>query len=248
MLPKNIGMANLVAGASGATGMHLVEQLLLKGEDVKVIVRNASNIPPGWKDNPGVTIIEASILDIPDERLRRYVQDCTAIASCLGHNLSFKGIYGKPRRLVRDAVIKLTNAVRQNEPDQPVRFVLMNTTGNRNKERSEPRSVGERIVIALLRVLLPPQPDNEQAARYLQYQIGKADKFVQWVAVRPDSLIDKDDLSAYEVHPSPLRSPIFNSGKTSRINVGHFMAALATDDSLWKQWQSEMPVIYNKED
>lgn len=38
-------MTILVAGASGATGKHLVEQLLISGEKVKIIVRPTTNIP-----------------------------------------------------------------------------------------------------------------------------------------------------------------------------------------------------------
>jgi hypothetical protein len=66
------------------------------------------------------------------------------------------------------------------------------------------------------------------------------------VAVRPDSLIDEREVTEYEVYASPIRSALFNAGKTSRINVSHFMADLMTDDSLWNKWKGQMPVIYNK--
>jgi hypothetical protein len=69
---------------------------------------------------------------------------------------------------------------------------------------------------------------------------------IEWVAVRPDSLIDEDRVTEYEVHPSPIRSATFNPGKTSRINVGRFMADLITDDDLWNRWKGQMPVIYNR--
>ncbi len=32
---------------------------------------------------------------------------------------------------------------------------------------------------------------------------------------------------------------------TSRINVGHFMADLITDEEIWNRWKGQMPVIYN---
>lgn len=64
--------------------------------------------------------------------------------------------------------------------------------------------------------------------------------------MRPDSLIDESQVTDYEVYPSPTRSSIFNAGKTSRINVGNFMADLMTDDVLWNKWKGQMPVIYNK--
>jgi len=121
----------------------------------------------------------------------------------------------------------------------------MNTTGNRNRDLNEPISFVQKCVIGLLRLLLPPQVDNEKAADYLFTQVGKNNKFIEWTAVRPDSLVDDDKVTDYEIHPSPIRSAIFNPGKTSRINVGHFMANLISDDDLWNTWKGQMPVIYN---
>jgi len=59
-------------------------------------------------------------------------------------------------------------------------------------------------------------------------------------------LIDETEVTAYDVHPSPIRSAVFDPGQTSRINVGHFMADLITEDSIWQKWKGQMPVIYNK--
>jgi hypothetical protein len=94
---------------------------------------------------------------------------------------------------------------------------------------------------------VPPHADNEDAADYLRIAIGQDDRRVEWAAVRPDGLMDEDQVSGYDVYPSPIRSATFNAGKTSRINVAHFMADLITDDEIWKQWNGQMPVIYNKE-
>jgi hypothetical protein len=69
---------------------------------------------------------------------------------------------------------------------------------------------------------------------------------VEWVAVRPDSLTNEDTVTAYELHASPTRSAIFDPGKSSRINVAHFMADLITDPHTWNEWKGQMPVIYNK--
>jgi hypothetical protein len=69
---------------------------------------------------------------------------------------------------------------------------------------------------------------------------------VEWAAVRPDDLINEKEVTEYEVHPSPIRSAIFNAGKVSRINVAHFMATLIHDDKLWQKWKGQMPVIYSK--
>ena len=216
-------------------------------QEVKVIVRSKASLPEHWKTHENVTIIEANVLDIPPQELTTLVSDCNAVASCLGHNLSWKGIYGKPRRLVRDAMRNLYVAVAKNEPSTPVKFILMNTTGNRNRDLNEPMTFGQRIVIALLRLLLPPHPDNEQAADFLRTEIGQNNTLVEWVAVRPDSLIDLDEVTEYTLHASPNRNPIFDAGKTSRINVANFMARLITEKELWTNWRGQMPVIYNVE-
>ncbi len=121
----------------------------------------------------------------------------------------------------------------------------MNTTGNRNRDLNESISFREKIVIGLIRLLLPPHRDNEQAADFLRTDIGQNNRIIEWVAVRPDNLIDEKKVSKYEVHTSPIRSAIFNAGQTSRINVGHFMADLITNDKTWNKWKGQMPVIYN---
>jgi putative NADH-flavin reductase len=239
-------MIVLVVGASGATGSKLVEQLLLQNHKVKIIVRSPEKLSESWKTNTDLQIISASILDLSDTEMREIVEDCNAVASCLGHNLSFKGIYGKPRRLVTDATRRLCNAIKSNNLKSPTKFVLMNTTGNRNRDLNEPISFLQKCVIGLLRLLLPPHVDNEKAADYLRTQIDPNNKSIEWVVVRPDGLINEDEVTDYETYTSPTRSAIFNAGKVSRINVGHFMASLINDTNLWTKWKGQMPVIYSK--
>lgn len=235
----------LVVGASGATGRLLVTQLLNKGHHVRAVVRSTSKVLDSLSDHENLTIVRANVLELSDEETRQLVTGCHAIASCLGHNISFKGIYGKPRRLVRDTARKLCKAVKEINPASPVKFVLMNTTGNSNRDVPEKVSLGQSVVIGLLRVVLPPHVDNEQAADFLRVEIGQNDSQIEWVAVRPDGLIDEDDVSEYKLFPSPIRSAIFNPGKTSRINVGNFVARLITEPNVWTEWKGQMPVIYN---
>src|SRR6056297_3168848 len=238
-------MTILVVGASGATGRHLVAQLLKQGHTVRAVVRSQERLPESIRNDGNLFIIEASILELSDTEMAEHVAGCDAVASCLGHNLTFKGIYGKPRRLVTDAARRLCAAIKANKPEKPIKYVLMNTTGNRNRDLNEPISFAHRCVIGLLRLLLPPHVDNEKAADYLRTQIGQNNQFIEWTAVRPDDLINEDEVSDYEIHPSPIRSAIFNAGKVSRINVAHFMADLIGNDDLWQKWKGQMPVIYS---
>ncbi|MCA9888182.1 MAG: SDR family oxidoreductase [Anaerolineae bacterium] len=239
-------MTTLVVGATGATGRLLVQQLLDRGETVKAIVRSPEKLVE-LQGNKNLSLIQASLLDLSDQELAQHVQGCEAVASCLGHNLTMRRIYGRPRKLVTEAARRLCQAVKANNPSHSVKYVLMNTTGNSNRDIPERISFAETAVLSILRLLLPPQVDNEQAADYLRVKIGQNDPVIEWVAVRPDSLINQDVVTEYDIYPSPIRSAVFNAGKTSRINVGHFMAELITNADTWATWKGKMPVIYNKE-
>ena len=240
-------MTTLIVGASGATGKQLVEQLLNMGQKVKVIVRPTGKTTDTWKNNDKITIIKANISEISVVEMMDYLIDCQSVASCLGHNITLKGIFGKPRKLVTDAVKLLCMAIKKNSPNKPIKFVLMNTTGNRNRDLNEPISIGEKLVMGLIRLLVPPQSDNEKAADFLRVNIGQKNKLIDWVAVRPDTLINEDNVTEYELYASPIRSALSNPGKTSRINVGNFMSRLIVENDLWNKWKGQMPVIYNKE-
>ena len=238
-------MSILVVGATGATGRLVAEQLLAQGCEVWILVRSIGGLPEHLINHEHLSVVQASILDLGDAELADLVQGCSALVSCLGHNLNFKGMFGQPRRLVTDAARRLCSAVKIDDRTTPVKFVLMNTTGNSNRDLDEQVSFAQKVVIWLLRQLLPPHADNEQAADYLRTEIGQNNPRIEWVAVRPDGLIDEDEVSEYKAHPSPTRSAIFDAGSISRINVAHFMVELIIRDDTWKVWQGQMPVIYD---
>lgn len=238
-------MTVLVIGASGATGQYVLSQLLEKGEQVKAIIRPTSPSVESLKNHDNLGLIVANISEISTSELKQHLMGCTAVVSCLGHTMSFKGIYGQPRRLVTDTIRHVCQAIEANAPMTPLKLVLMNTTGNRNRDLNEPISLAQHLVIGLLRLLLPPHVDNEEAADFLRRHMGQHHKHIEWVAVRPDGLIDENEVTEYQLYRSPTKSAIFDAGQTSRINVGHFMAELVTRDSLWRQWKGKMPVIYN---
>lgn len=238
-------MKTLVAGASGATGKLLVEQLLKADQQVKAVVRSASTIPDSLINNKNLTIIKSNISEISVGEMVKHLADCQAVASCLGHNLTLKGIYGKPRKLVTDTVRLLCEAALKIKPGKPIKFVLMNTAGNSNRDLNEPISTGHNIMLSLIRLLVPPHSDNENAADFLRTKIGQQNPYIEWVVVRPDTLINEAEVTEYTLHVSPTRSALFNPGKTSRINVANFMVHLINDDRTWIKWKGQMPVIYN---
>ncbi|MDX8366928.1 NAD(P)-binding oxidoreductase [Cytobacillus sp. IB215665] len=235
-------MRVLVLGASGATGKQVVTQLINRQINTRILIRNSATLPKDIKEHPLVEIKKGNINDLNDSEMNNLLLNCNVIISCLGHNPTLKGMFGKPRSLVFNAIKKISDTVK----DKKVKLILMSTAGYTNTLSREKNSLGEKLILSLLYWFLPPHRDNVRAANYLIRNIGEEDENIDWIAVRPDTLVNNDEESSYEVCEFPIRSPIFNAGKTSRINVSHFMAELVTDDTIWKKWAFKTPVIYNK--
>jgi len=237
-------MKVLVLGASGATGKLVVKQLIYRHINTRIVVRKSAIIPQSIIDNPLVEVIKGNVNELNDTDLNEIISGCNVIVSCLGHNVTLKGLFGKPRNLVFDAVRRSCETAKN--ADNRIRLILMSTVAYTNSSIGEAKSLGERIMLALVNLFLPPHRDNVRAANYLVNTIGSMDEMVEWVAVRPDFLVNDDEESSYETYDSPVSSIINNTGKTSRINTAHFMAELLSDEGLWRKWLFKMPVVYNR--
>ena len=231
----------LVVGATGATGRHVVQMLLDKGQEVVAVVRSKETMESllAQKDYGDLLeIYEEPILDISSENLMKLTKDCTTIISCLGHNISFKGIFGKPRNLVEESVKRLTSAM-----PSSCRFILMGSDGVNHPDGKDPaRSFGERVILSLLRCLIPPVADNEKAAAFL-YEKGET---FQWVVVRPTDLVDEEVApEKYDVFERTFGG-LFGESEMSRANVAHFIVELATKNTLFEKYVFKMPFLKHK--
>lgn len=235
----------LVLGATGATGTLVVRRLLENNEKVIALVRSPAKLASLEEEFVQLEIIEGTALETTN--LSEILLQCKAVVSCLGHTMDLKGIYGKPRKLVADSLKKVCHTIKDLNSAVAVKVVLMNTTGFHNAATDPKRTFGDRLVVALLRLILPPQTDNEAAANYLLQVVGQQCEAIDWVIVRPDSLVDQPLETEYTVSEQPVRSPVFNSGKTSRINAAAFMAELAINNMLMDLWKFKSPVIYNSD-
>ena len=236
----------LVLGATGATGCLVVEQLLERGHRVRAIVRSPAALAPDTIEHPGFELIRGTVLDLPDDDVRQALVGCDAIVCCLGHRLSFAGLFGPPWRLVRDSIRRACNLGAGGDRGKPIRVVHMCSTGCRDHANDPPVSLAQRLVVGLIRLLIPPHADNEASLAFFRHGVGALDGRIEWTVVRPDGLIDEPRVTPYTVTPSPERSAIFDPGTSSRINVAHFMAELATDDRAFEAWKSACPVLYNR--
>jgi len=155
--------------------------------------------------------------------------------SCLGHNLTFKGMYSDGY-FVSSATKSLTEAMPEN-----CRFILMGSDGVANPDGSDPlRPLSERCVLFLLRWLVPPHSDNEMAALYLHNHRGDFD----WSVVRPTDLID-GDVSEYDIFDCAQGS-LFGDGVATRANVADLMVRLVLEEDTWNKYKHAMPILYDK--
>lgn len=243
--PMPAGQTVLLVGGTGRTGRRVLAQLLGRGVSVRAIVRSASRLPEGIADDPRLTVVEADLLSLAGDDLAAQVRGCDAVISCLGHVISVKGVLGPPHDLVTRATARLCQAIRDSQPETPMRFILMSSVSVNHPGAPEARrSKLEKVLLCVLRGLVPPSMDSQRAADFLHGAIGMNNQFVQWVAVRPDTLLE-GEASDYALHEN-LVSSLFRPDSTNMANVAKFMCELATDAETWDRWAGRLPVIVNE--
>ncbi len=234
----------LLVGGTGRTGRRALQQLLDRGISVRAIVRSNGKLPPDVAGNPNLTVIEASLPSLPEDELQRHLGGCDAVVSCLGHVLSLKGIFGPPRDLVTRATTRLCRGIEAVAPAAPVKFILMSSVSvHRPRGLDTRRGSIERAFLWMLRGVLPPARDNQRAADFLLEKIGPNNDFVQWVVVRPDSLLP-GEVSEHTMHEGLVNS-LFTPGSTNMANVAHVMCELIMNPKMWADWKGKLPVVIN---
>jgi nucleoside-diphosphate-sugar epimerase len=256
----------LVVGATGATGRHVVQQLLDHGRQVKAIVRSKERMLSLVKlpetaptsdagDSSGSSLLsltEASLLDLSDDDLYEHAKGAEAVVACLGHNLSFEGVFGHPRRLVRDSVTRLSEAMIRAAKDSSgkgqsstPKLIVMGTVGVANPDGTDdPRRFFDRMLLKIFLYALPPHIDNEETAQYV-HSLGR-ESGIEWAVVRPTDLID-GEASPFNLHDKP-QGNLFGDGLTTRVNVAKAMVDLIVDKQLWESYKFSMPTIYNQKE
>lgn len=234
----------LVVGGTGRTGQFVLAQLLGRGIKVRAIVRSSAKLSASLTANPDLTLVEADLLALNDADLQRHLSGCDAVISCLGHNISFKGVMCPPHDLVTRATVNLCRGIEALQPAAPVRFILMSSVSvHRPGGLDTRRGTFERAFMWTMRGVLPPAMDNQRAADFLLAKVGPGNPFVQWTVVRPDTLLD-GDVSQYTTHEGLVNS-LFAPGSTNMANVAHFMCELVTNPITWAAWKGRLPVICN---
>jgi len=234
----------LLLGATGGNGKLVLGDLVERGCSVRAVARKATALGDlGTHEN--VTVIEGSFLDMSPEVFRGYVDGCDAVVSCLGHNLTFRGMFRDPP-LCTEAARKVCTAVES--IGRPVKFVMHSSAGCDHPGGGDPRRGRlERLVMRTIRAAVPPHRDNEDAAAYLwKRSQERQDDPVQWCVVRPDDLVQGDAVSEYRLSETLLNG-LFDARVTTRRNVADFMGRLVTEEASWNEWRGKMPMIVDEQ-
>lgn len=232
----------LVLGGTGRTGRRVITQLLARGASVRTIVRSAARLPAETAGHPGLQVTEADLLALSDAEIQHHVDGCQAVVSCLGHTVSLQGVYGSPRDLVAQAVLRVARAAQALQSSPPLRLVLMSSVSvNSPNGHDGGRGGFERAVLWAMRGVLPPAGDNQRAADFLCHTIGPTHPHLEWAIIRPDTLIE-GDISPYAVHDGLVAS-LFHPDNSTMSNVAHFLCELACEAGAWEEWKGRLPVI-----
>jgi nucleoside-diphosphate-sugar epimerase len=238
--------STLIFGATGGIGSQVLTRLLEGGTPCIVIVRSEARLPQAYRSGHSLlttVVTPDGHLAMNDAELDDHLRRCDAVVSCVGHNISCAGIFGSASKdLCVNTTRRVCEAIQRLQ--SPVKYIVVSTEGVSRPDGLDPKLRGllERLVLWLLEVLLPPHADNVKNAAYLHCEVGRGNNgLVEFCAVRPSDLVDGEE-TRYALH-EVLQNGIFNAGKTTRANVGSFMADLVTKPSIWAQWKGKWPHI-----
>ena len=207
------------------------------------LVDALEEVQPGLSQKRGLEVVHASLLDLSSEELAALVAGADAVVQCLGHNLTFRGLWLPPYLLVKTACERLTAAVAESGKPR-AKFVLMGSDGAANPGgEDDPRSLGERALLAVMRALLPPVRDNEAAAAYM-HGLGMKSG-LEWTVLRPTDM-KNGEAQPYTLYPKPVGG-LFGDGIVTRATVAACMVDLITNRKLWKQHAGRFPVVHDVE-
>lgn len=230
----------VVLGATGGIGSQVVASLLQRGVPVIAVVRSSAKLPSNALITPVVT---ANVLDLDAEQFSKTMQHADAVVSCLGHDMDH--MWAEPKMLCRDASRLVYDAAELRQASSPLKYVTVSTTGVDSPDGlDKAQNMAERGLLSTLEAILPPVKDNVANVKFLAEQAASSSAVMEFVAVRPDDLVDgpATEYVTYSHRPMGL----FDARVATRANVGRFMAELATSEDAWRRWKNSYPVVIDK--
>jgi uncharacterized protein YbjT (DUF2867 family) len=194
-----------VLGATGATGRLVIEQALVRGDQVVAYVRNAQGIAA----KPGLRVIAGQLSDAP--ALKDAISGTDAVLVCLG---TYKK---KPIDLMQQCMPLIIHAMKE---VNALRLVLLSAYG-----------VGETALTAgffariVYKTMVASVYRDKKFSETLLPGSG-----LKWTCVYPVGLTDGPLADAVEVRPMALVRKVSGLPMVSRANVARAMLDAARND------------------
>jgi putative NADH-flavin reductase len=207
--PVSSGSKNrlLIIGATGGTGLRLVEQALERGHQVTAFVRSPERLKI---EHPGLRIVRGDVLDYASVEAAMQGQD--AVLSALGHK-RFLG----PTTILSEGTRNLLRAMRS---CRVPRFICETSLGVGNTVGR----LGLPATILFVPLILPFYFwDRVRQEKLIE------DSDVDWVIVRPATLTNGTRRGEYR-HGFDAGDYIWPS-RVSRADVADFMLKQLNDDT-----------------
>jgi nucleoside-diphosphate-sugar epimerase len=198
-----------VLGATGRTGQLLVEELLRRRHEVRVLVRDPARLPAG---SAAADVVTGDSRD--SEALARLTEGVDAVASALGPT-------AKEPRLHQDTAVALVATMRHHGV---ARFVGISGAGI--DVPGDRKSLRDRAISALIRLLGGAVVADKPA----EYRVW-AGSGTRWTLVRPPRLTDGPPTGAVEhdAHHSPRAT------RVRRADLAIFVADVLERDLYVRQ-------------
>ena len=204
-------MKLIIFGASGKTGMLLIEQALAHGHEVVAYVRKAGTIK---LDNSKLKIIVGNLNETL--KMRDAMEGVDACFSTLGG--------GSLKHHATEVIIGIENIISLMEELKIHRIIYLSSIGVGESKYMIPQPLRFYIVNMLLRVPMADHNINEQ-------NITKSN--LQWTIVRPGGLNDGPLTGKYQ--SGIEKTKLKGNPSISRADVASFMLKQMTDDTYLKK-------------
>ncbi|XP_071819511.1 flavin reductase (NADPH)-like isoform X2 [Apostichopus japonicus] len=209
-------MKLVIVGATGATGLCLVQQAVDAGHDVTAVMRNTDNFPI---QHENLKVVKGSIYSV--DSLSEHFQGCDAVMSCLGtKTLRNVKLYSESAKFIFDAMRQANVS----------RFIVMTSwCTSVNRQDRGPFMMEWIYKGTFLRSLLK---DMARMEKYIEESCSD----INYSVVRPPQLGD-GSVTDKEFHTAFDRFYVPGAGypKISRADVARFMLLCLTTDKYDKK-------------
>ena len=208
-------MKLVIFGASGRTGLPLVQQALDAGHEVVAFVRNPSRMPI---QHERLTVVQGDVMNPAD--VEKSVVGADAVLNVIGHAKN------TPRDLMTVAAKNIVTAMKKHG----VKRLITLTGAGVSAPEDQPKPINHVIKFLLKTISPAVLADSEQYVEVVK------DSGLDWVVVRGPMLTEGARTGSYRVGWVGV-----NTGpRISRADVADFMLTLTQNG---EQYLRKMPMV-----